>query len=41
MNLGDLVFHITRLTGIKYLVDWYNKKTGKKCKCEILNLLNS
>tara|TARA_R110000796_G_scaffold31780_1_gene83911 strand:+ start:478 stop:624 length:147 start_codon:yes stop_codon:yes gene_type:complete len=34
MKLGDLMFHFTRLTGIKYLVDLYNKKTGKKCKCD-------
>tara|TARA_R110000796_G_scaffold210534_2_gene326733 strand:+ start:251 stop:397 length:147 start_codon:yes stop_codon:yes gene_type:complete len=33
MNLGDIVFHFTRITGIKYLVDFYHKKTGKKCKC--------
>lgn len=34
MKLGDLVFHITRLTGIKYIVDLYHKKMGKKCKCD-------
>ena len=34
MKLGDLVFQFTSLTGIKYLVDLYNKKTGKKCKCD-------
>tara|TARA_R110000868_G_scaffold392431_1_gene663054 strand:- start:3415 stop:3561 length:147 start_codon:yes stop_codon:yes gene_type:complete len=34
MKLGDLIFHITRITGIKFLVDAYHKKTGKKCKCD-------
>ena len=30
MRLGDLVFHITRFTGIKYLVDLYHKKNWQK-----------
>lgn len=34
MKLGDLIFHFTRITGIKFIVDWYYKKTGKKCKCD-------
>lgn len=33
MKLGDTIFYITKYTGIKFIVDWYYKKIGKKCKC--------
>jgi|TARA_B110000261_G_C13069671_1_gene351623 hypothetical protein len=33
MKLGDLIFYITKYTGIKYLVDKYHKYKGTKCKC--------
>mgnify|MGYP003630497250 FL=1 len=34
MKIGDVVFHFTRLTGIKWLVDTYNLYMGKPCKCD-------
>lgn len=34
MRLGDIVFYITKYTGIKAIVDWYSKVTGKDCGCE-------
>jgi hypothetical protein len=34
MRLGDLIFYITKYTGIKWLVDWYSKKTGTDCGCD-------
>ena len=33
MKLGDIVFYITKYTGIKWLVDKYHKYKGTKCKC--------
>jgi len=33
MKLGDLIFYITKYTGIKYLVDKYHEYQGTKCKC--------
>jgi len=34
MKLGDLIYYITKYTGIKYLVDKYHEHQGTKCKCE-------
>lgn len=34
MKLGDLIFYITKYTGIKYIVDWYSKKMGIDCGCD-------
>ena len=34
MKLGDLIFYITKYTGIKYLVDRYHDYKGTKCKCD-------
>ena len=34
MRLGDIVFYITKYTGIKYLVEKYHKYKGTKCKCD-------
>ena len=34
MRLGDLIYYITKYTGIKYLVDKYHEHQGTKCKCE-------
>jgi hypothetical protein len=34
MRLGDLIFYFTKYTGIKWLVDWYSKKTGTDCGCD-------
>ena len=33
MKLGDIVFYITKFTGIKYIVDSYHKYKGTKCNC--------
>ena len=44
MKLGDLIYYITKYTGIKYLVKVYHKLRGTKCDCdnrrEKLNDLN-
>ncbi len=34
MRLGDLIYYITKYTGIKYLVDKYHDNRGTKCKCD-------
>tara|TARA_R110000796_G_scaffold215745_1_gene331772 strand:+ start:605 stop:751 length:147 start_codon:yes stop_codon:yes gene_type:complete len=34
MKLGDLIYYITKYTGIKYLVDEWHQYRGTKCKCE-------
>jgi hypothetical protein len=34
MRLGDLIYYITKYTGIKYVVDTYHKIRGSKCECE-------
>lgn len=34
MRLGDLIFYITKYTGIKFLVDKYHKMRGTKCNCD-------
>ena len=34
MKLGDLIFYITKYTGIKWLVDKYHKIRGTKCNCD-------
>jgi len=34
MKLGDLIYYITKYTGIKALVNWYSKYTGKDCGCD-------
>lgn len=34
MRLGDIIFYITKYTGIKFIVDTYHKYKGSKCKCE-------
>tara|TARA_R110000803_G_scaffold184320_2_gene246677 strand:- start:1035 stop:1175 length:141 start_codon:yes stop_codon:yes gene_type:complete len=42
MKLGDIIYYITKYTGIKYLVDQYHKARGTKCKCdERRNSLNN
>ena len=33
MKLGDIIFYITKYTGIKWMVDKYHKYKGTKCKC--------
>jgi hypothetical protein len=33
-GLGDLIYYITKYTGIKWLVGVYSKWTGKDCGCE-------
>jgi len=33
MKLGDLIYYITKYTGIKYLVDSWHKHRGTKCNC--------
>lgn len=34
MRLGDLVFYITKYTGIKWLVNSVSKMLGVDCGCE-------
>ena len=34
MRLGDLVFYITKYTGIKWLVETISKILGVDCGCE-------
>ena len=34
MKLGDLIYYITKYTGIKYLVDSWHKYYGTKCNCD-------
>ena len=34
MKLGDLIYYITKYTGIKYLVDKYHTLMGSKCNCD-------
>ena len=34
MKLGDLIYYITKYTGIKYLVEKYHIYRGTKCKCD-------
>lgn len=33
MKLGDLIYYITKYTGIKYLVDSWYKYRGTECNC--------
>ena len=33
MKIGNIIYYITKYTGIKYLVDKYNKLRGTKCDC--------
>ena len=33
MKLGNIIYYITKYTGIKYLVDIYHKLRGTKCDC--------
>ena len=34
MKLGDLIYYITKYTGIKYLVDKYHTYKRTKCNCD-------
>jgi hypothetical protein len=34
MKLGNIIYYITRFTGIKYLVDRYHQFRGSKCNCD-------
>tara|TARA_R110001592_G_C13102792_1_gene744335 strand:+ start:1302 stop:1451 length:150 start_codon:yes stop_codon:yes gene_type:complete len=34
MKLGDLIYYITKYTGIKAVVDFLSKKTGVDCGCD-------
>jgi len=33
MKLGDLIYYITKYSGMKYLVDTYYSARGEKCDC--------
>ena len=33
MKLGNIIYFVTKYTGIKYLVDSYHKYRGTKCNC--------
>jgi hypothetical protein len=34
MKLGDIIYYITKYTGIKYMVETYHAFKGTKCKCD-------
>jgi hypothetical protein len=34
MKIGDIVFYITKYTGIKWLVNKYHNYMGTKCNCD-------
>ncbi len=34
MGLGDLIYYITKYTGIKWLVDKYHNHWGTDCGCD-------
>jgi len=34
MKLGDLIYYITKYTGIKYIVETYHAFRGTECKCD-------
>jgi len=34
MKLGDLIYYITKYTGIKYLVESFHAFNGTKCNCD-------
>ena len=34
MKLGNLIFYITKYTGIKLLVETYHSLKGTKCNCD-------
>jgi len=34
MKLGDLIFYITKYTGIKLLTETYHSSKGTKCNCD-------
>jgi len=34
MKLGDLIYYITKYTGIKFIVEKYHKFRGSKCNCD-------
>ena len=33
MKLGDIIYYITKCTGIKFIVDKYHKAKGTECNC--------
>jgi hypothetical protein len=33
MKLGNIIYFVTKYTGIKYLVDSYHKYRGTECNC--------
>ena len=34
MKLGDLIYYITKYTGIKFIVEKYHIFMGSKCNCD-------
>ena len=34
MKLGDIIYYITKYTGIKILVETYHSFKGTKCNCD-------
>ena len=34
MKIGDIVFYITKYTGIKWLVNKYHNYMGTECNCD-------
>lgn len=34
MRIGDIIYYITKYTGIKYIVDKWHEYRGGKCDCE-------
>ena len=38
MKLGDIIFYITKYTGIKAVVDFLSKKTGNERRKKLNNI---
>ena len=34
MKLGDIIYYITKYTGIKYIVETFHALKGTKCNCD-------
>ena len=34
MRIGNIIYYITKYTGIKYIVDKWHEYRGSKCDCE-------
>jgi len=34
MKLGDIIYYITKYTGVKHIVETYHAFKGTKCNCD-------